>query len=169
MGESIVRRFQSCTDSIDSKRARKRPSYCKIDIFFRRPSRTKTMLVSAIAVKSRSSRASASNGFCVIRRQRKRSRWCAIILSVSFRRIGKRFTRNGSRTFRTGALAARSGGDIASRLGIGTAKCACRSNRPVKVGSRIPTRSIPGSRRGSGPTKRWTKKREKNFIRHPCS
>ena len=34
-----------------------------------------------------------------------------------------------------------------------------------KIGRRIRTRSIPGFRRGSGPTRRWTRKRGGSFIR----
>ena len=36
-----------------------------------------------------------------------------------------------------------------------------------RTGRRIRTRSIPGSRRGSGPTRRWMRRRGGNFIRRP--
>ncbi len=82
---------------------------------------------------------------------------------------GRKFTRNGWRTFRIGASAARSGGGIGSRRGIAATKLACNSNRPGPIGSRIRIRSIPGFRRGSGPTRRWTRKRGRNFIPRLCS
>ncbi len=68
----------------DSKRERKRRSYCRRGERWRRPSRMKTMLGSAIAAMCRSSRASASNGSCAIQKRKKRSPSCAITSSVSF-------------------------------------------------------------------------------------
>src|SRR6202043_1853089 len=117
----------------------------------------------------------ASNGFCVTRKRRKRSRWYASISSASFPRIGKKFTRNGWKRFRIGASAARCGGDTGYRRGTGNQNrqrqaCllrnkgmqpirlplqkrgtfACRSSRRVQTGRKIPTRSILGFHRGCG-------------------
>ncbi len=50
-----------------------------------------------------------------------------------------------------------------------TVTCACRSNRRAKAGRRIPTHSTHGSRPGCGRMKRWTRKREGNFIQLRCS
>ncbi len=93
-------------------------SYYRRRVYFRKPSRTKTMSDLASGAKCQSSHALASNGFSVIRKRRKRSPSCAIISSVSFPSTGKKFTRNGLRTFRTGASAGKSGGDTGYRRGI---------------------------------------------------
>ena len=50
-----------------------------------------------------------------------------IISSVSFQRTGKKFTRNGWRTFATGASAVRCGGDTAYRRGTGKHKSEIRN------------------------------------------
>ena len=68
-----------------------------------------------------------SNGSCVIRKQKKRWQLSVTISSVSFQRTGKKFTRNGWRTFATGASAVRCGGDTAYRHGIG------RKNPKVEI------------------------------------
>src|SRR2546423_15168464 len=119
MGGSIARLFQNCTDSTGSKRARKQRSYYRTGDFFRKPSPTKTMSVSATAATCRSSRGSANNGFSNIQKRRKHSLLCAIISSVSSQPTGKKFTHNGLRTFAIGASADRFGGAIGYRHGIG--------------------------------------------------
>src|ERR671923_2255547 len=102
-----------------SKRAKKPQSYCRRGERWRKLSRMKTTSDSAIAVTCRLNRALVNNGFCVIQKQRKRWRPCAIISSASFPRVGKKFTHNGSKTSAIGASADRSGGDIGYRLGTG--------------------------------------------------
>ena len=87
----------------------------------------RTISGSATAATCQSSRDSVSNGSCVIRKQKKRSQSSVIISSVSFQRTGKRFTRNGWRTFVTGASAVRCGGDIAYRHGTGRQKSETRN------------------------------------------
>ena len=90
---------------------------------------------------------------------------------------GRRFTSIGWRTFRIGASAASSGGGIAFRSGIGNKKpksgirsvgkdiTSTSSRRPTRrTGSRIPTCSIPGSRAGSGLSKRWTNATRAKFY-----
>src|SRR5438876_3258434 len=121
-------------DSTVSRRARKRPNYCRKGDCFRKPSPTKTTSGSATAAMSRSSRDSASSGFCIIRKRRKRSRLLKNISSASSRSIGRKFTSNGSRTFRTGASAAKFGGDIEFQRGIAEMKPAFRSHLRAKVG-----------------------------------
>ncbi len=129
---------------------------------------TRTMLASATAAMSRSSRDLASSGFCIIRKRRKRSRLLKNISSASSRSIGRKFTSNGSRTFRTGASADKFGGDIEFQRGIAEMKPAFRSHLRAKVGRNTKTRLIPGFRPGFGLTRRWTRKRGRNFIRRPC-
>ena len=163
----------------DSKRAKKPPPYSRRAERWPRPSRTKTMLGPAIAVMRRSSPASASNGSCVIRKLMRRSPWCAIISSVSFPRIGKKFTLNGWRIFAIGASAVRCGGDIEYRPGIanGNQKSEVRSQRFTsassrlvirRIGFRMRTRSIHGFHRGCGLIKLWMTRRAEDFIRPAC-
>ena len=146
----------------------------------RKPMRT--ILDSAIAATCQSSRDSVSNGFCATRKQKKRSRSSVIISSVSFQRTGKKFTRNGWRTFATGASAVRCGGDTGYRRGTGnpksqipnpkaTRKFTSASSRRLipRTGSRMKTRSTPGFHRGCGLTRRWIRRRGRSFIRRAFS
>src|SRR5262245_26693722 len=82
----------------------------------------KTTSGSATAATYQLSRASASNGSCVTRKQKKPSQSFAITSFVSLQRTGKKFTRSGSRTFATGASADRFGGGTGYRPGTGNHK-----------------------------------------------
>src|SRR6059058_296950 len=161
----------------DSKRAKRPESYYRRKDYFRRPSRTKTTSALVTAAKCRSSHALVNNGSCVIRKRRKRSPSYAIVSFTSFPRIGKRFTRNGWKTSRTGASVVRFGGDTRYQLGIRNPKFQIPNPKFTsglnlqlipKTGRKIQTRSTLGSHRGCGPTRPWMKKHGKNFIRRAC-
>ena len=119
------------------------------------------------------------NGFCAIQKQKKHWPSCAITLSVSFQRTGRRFTHSGWRTFATGASAGRCGGDTGYRHGTEKENPRSEIRNPKftwtlslrlirRTGSRMKTRSTPGFRRGFGRTRRWIKRQGRNSIRRAC-
>src|SRR5262249_40885293 len=108
---------QNCMGWTVSKRARKRRDYWRRGDFWRKPNHMKTTSASVTGATCQSSRVSANNGSCAIRKQKKRWQWCAVISSAFFPRTGRRFTRNGWRTSATGASAGRFGGDTEYRRG----------------------------------------------------
>src|SRR5262245_50507180 len=122
----------------------------------------------------------SEHGSCVTRKRRKRWQLSVITSSVSFQRTGKRFTRNGWRTFATGVSAVRCGGDIAYRPGIGRKNPKPEIRNPKstsglsrrmipRTGSKMKTQSTPGFHRGYGPTKQWILKHVRNSIRRVYS
>ena len=57
-----------------------------------------------------------------------------------------------------------------SKSEIGEEFMSASSRRLIpRTGSRMKTRSTPGFHRGSGPMRRWIRRRERNFIRPVCS
>src|ERR1041385_8741567 len=98
-------------DWIGSSRERKQGTYWPSGVCLPRKNRMRVRWASVSELGFRLNHESANNGFYVIRKLKRLLQLCTNILSDSFLRIGKRFTQSGSRTFKTGVSAAKSGGD----------------------------------------------------------